>query len=320
VTDVPDFRPKQYKELCPKADEETISLLSQMLVIDPKDRVSVEKALDHPYLSTYHDAKDEPRNNKVFDFSFEAEIAKLKTDDEKRNRLKILLGKEVESYQKPALVDFGSLFATKPLISSPGGKDDPYANLNDFFAQLAHPAGKAASSTATRNALLDANSGNPLLSQPSEPSEPTNSLLNQQKPVNPLLAGASNPLLPQVSIASDNNQLLSEAKVTNTHPTQSTNPLLPANSEPGNTLLAAQETTNPLLAYNKPKEKEKGSLEVNTVTKPHGDDIEMLSAKLTEQAVISEQPTEIEDSTPLDTKSLIRQRIMQSQLHKKSGW
>ena len=39
----------------PDATPEAIDLLSQMLIIDPAQRISVPEALEHPYLASLHD-------------------------------------------------------------------------------------------------------------------------------------------------------------------------------------------------------------------------------------------------------------------------
>jgi len=48
-----------------------IALLDQMLQFDPRKRISVQTALEHPYLATYHDASNEPVAKSVFKADFE---------------------------------------------------------------------------------------------------------------------------------------------------------------------------------------------------------------------------------------------------------
>jgi len=48
-----------------------LDLLEKMLKFDPSDRITIEEALEHPYLEAYHDLDDEPIHHSPFDFSFE---------------------------------------------------------------------------------------------------------------------------------------------------------------------------------------------------------------------------------------------------------
>jgi p38 MAP kinase len=41
-----------------------------MLLFDSKERVTADKALEHSYLSQYHDPNDEPVAQTTFDWSF----------------------------------------------------------------------------------------------------------------------------------------------------------------------------------------------------------------------------------------------------------
>ena len=57
--------------LFPKASRKAINLLSHMLVLHPGERINVEDALKHHYLSKYHDPDDEPICVPSFNFEFE---------------------------------------------------------------------------------------------------------------------------------------------------------------------------------------------------------------------------------------------------------
>ena len=48
-----------------------LDLLSKMLVFDPVERITVDNALDHPYLAELHGQMAEPLCDDVFDFDFE---------------------------------------------------------------------------------------------------------------------------------------------------------------------------------------------------------------------------------------------------------
>jgi len=51
--------------------DEALDLLERLLGFDPATRITVEEALEHPYLSIWHDPNDEPECPSQFDFDFE---------------------------------------------------------------------------------------------------------------------------------------------------------------------------------------------------------------------------------------------------------
>lgn len=65
--------PKDFNDLFPNASPLAIDLLSKMIIFDPSKRITVEKALEHPYLADFHLSEDEPESDEVtcFDFDFE---------------------------------------------------------------------------------------------------------------------------------------------------------------------------------------------------------------------------------------------------------
>lgn len=58
-------------KLYPQAEPEALDLLAAMLRFDPRERISVTQALEHPYLAKYHDPDDEPTCVPAFDFEFD---------------------------------------------------------------------------------------------------------------------------------------------------------------------------------------------------------------------------------------------------------
>ncbi|KMZ58403.1 hypothetical protein ZOSMA_77G00640 [Zostera marina] len=50
---------------------EAVDLMEKMLVFDPNKRITVDEALNHPYLAALHVINDEPICPKVFNFDFE---------------------------------------------------------------------------------------------------------------------------------------------------------------------------------------------------------------------------------------------------------
>lgn len=89
------FMPKRvFPSLFPNANPDALDLLDQMLAFDPSSRISVETALEHPYLHIWHDASDEPGCPTTFNFDFEVvedvgEIRKLILDEVARFRQQV---------------------------------------------------------------------------------------------------------------------------------------------------------------------------------------------------------------------------------------
>ncbi|RBQ72677.1 hypothetical protein VDGD_02584 [Verticillium dahliae] len=62
---------KPFPQLFPQANPDALDLLDRMLAFDPSSRISVDQALEHPYLHIWHDASDEPDCKTTFNFDFE---------------------------------------------------------------------------------------------------------------------------------------------------------------------------------------------------------------------------------------------------------
>ena len=59
----------------PSVNPLALDLLKKLLAFDPSKRITVDQALDHPYLASLHFPEDEPTIVPVsaFDFDFEQE-------------------------------------------------------------------------------------------------------------------------------------------------------------------------------------------------------------------------------------------------------
>lgn len=71
VRSLPIMPKQSFAKAFPNASPEAVDLLEKMLTFDPHDRITVEEALNHPYLRVWHDPSDEPDCPTEFDFSFE---------------------------------------------------------------------------------------------------------------------------------------------------------------------------------------------------------------------------------------------------------
>ncbi|CAB1329031.1 unnamed protein product [Coregonus sp. 'balchen'] len=71
VRSLPSRAPVPLAKLYPQAEPAALDLLATMLRFDPRERIDVSQALEHPYLSKYHDQDDEPICVPAFDFEFD---------------------------------------------------------------------------------------------------------------------------------------------------------------------------------------------------------------------------------------------------------
>lgn len=88
--------PKGLKRKLPEnTSRKAFDLLSRMLVIKPEDRITVNEALQHPYLADLHAQMGvEPSCSEIFDSNFEERIKYTCSTQ----RLKELMHKEVQEF------------------------------------------------------------------------------------------------------------------------------------------------------------------------------------------------------------------------------
>lgn len=71
ISQLPYHKPQSFPEKFPHVHAQAIDLIQKMLTFDPRKRISVEAALEHPYLASLHDTSDEPVCAMPFNFDFE---------------------------------------------------------------------------------------------------------------------------------------------------------------------------------------------------------------------------------------------------------
>ncbi|KAF8159679.1 kinase-like domain-containing protein [Crassisporium funariophilum] len=93
VRSLPLKRVVPFRKVVPKGDPQALELLGKMLCFDPSERITVPEALEHEWLSAYHDDTDEP--DCPVRFEKWREIEMLETMEEFREAL----WKEIEDYR-----------------------------------------------------------------------------------------------------------------------------------------------------------------------------------------------------------------------------
>ncbi|CAN1253573.1 Mitogen-activated protein kinase homolog NTF4 [Linum perenne] len=71
IRQLPLYRRQSFTEKFPTVHPSAIDLVKKMLTFDPRQRITVEDALAHPYLNSLHDISDEPVCMTPFSFDFE---------------------------------------------------------------------------------------------------------------------------------------------------------------------------------------------------------------------------------------------------------
>jgi len=99
VRALPIRKKRAFTTLFPQASADAIDFLNTTLTFDPKKRMTVEEALEHPYLAAYHDPEDEPAVTPLEPDYFEFDLHK---DDLSKDQLKELLYNEVMAF-KPSI-------------------------------------------------------------------------------------------------------------------------------------------------------------------------------------------------------------------------
>jgi len=80
ILGVGNRQPANFKALYPNATDEGIDLLRQLLVIDPEQRISATKALNHNFVNEFMIKLDDndvcmmESDAEKFDFGFESEV------------------------------------------------------------------------------------------------------------------------------------------------------------------------------------------------------------------------------------------------------
>ncbi|KAJ3870127.1 putative MAP kinase [Lentinula novae-zelandiae] len=105
VRSLPFRRRKDFRVLFPHASEDATDFLSKTRTFHPKERMTVEEALEHPYVAPYHYPEDEPCGSPLATENFEFDLQKEQLS---KAKLKELLYEEISSFHS----DFSTSAAT----------------------------------------------------------------------------------------------------------------------------------------------------------------------------------------------------------------
>ena len=93
IASLPDKPKVPLKQLFPGTEPSALDVLDRMITFNPKNRITVEQALDHQYLVRYHDGANEPVASEPF--RFETEF-----DDLPQHEIKELIRLEAARYDR----------------------------------------------------------------------------------------------------------------------------------------------------------------------------------------------------------------------------
>lgn len=108
LEDLPPTKGVPFQKMFPEASAEAIDLLAKMLKFAPHERITAEKALEHPFLKKYHRPKREPSAPADMDYSM-LEPQSKSGEDFTAEELRTLLLKEVSHFRRS-----DPLFTTRP--------------------------------------------------------------------------------------------------------------------------------------------------------------------------------------------------------------
>jgi mitogen-activated protein kinase 1/3 len=129
---LPKKAPVPMADLFPAHTEEheALDLLSKMLSFDPSSRISIDAALEHPFLTSLHNADDEPVADFTFSFDFENE-------ELSREKVRELIWDELRTYH-PSIAESPPSSATPRRRASQmladnkaNGKSDAKSDVDD---------------------------------------------------------------------------------------------------------------------------------------------------------------------------------------------
>lgn len=120
---IPPTKKVSLDSVFPTASEDAIDLMKKLLKFNPKDRLTVEEALEHPYVSQFHNIDNEPVCKKIITipiddnkkFSIKEYRLKIYTDIHKRKkelRKKKMLQEQLYYQKKKSAMGYSTQYGS----------------------------------------------------------------------------------------------------------------------------------------------------------------------------------------------------------------
>lgn len=118
MNSLPNKSPPTFQEMFPahKDEKDALNLLKRMLEIHPKKRITVEQALQHPFLESLHSPDDEPVAGGAFSFEFE-------NSELSRERVQALIWEEIREYHSDLPESYPTSTPRRRAAQASGGAD-----------------------------------------------------------------------------------------------------------------------------------------------------------------------------------------------------
>ena len=177
-----------FKQMFPKTSDLALDLLEKLLAFNPVKRITVDEALQHPYLEPYHDPEDEPTAAPIPEEFFDFDKNKDNLSKEQRIELVSMVDRDglfqarnsvklvatamkisrasvynllAETSKQPHAKARSPVKKGKPNGHSAGAAPGPASELNGAAIPIPAPRGRAGSAISRRGSPRAKQASNP---------------------------------------------------------------------------------------------------------------------------------------------------------------
>ena len=140
--------PADFSRIFPSAGQDALDLLSRLLTYDPEQRITVEAALEHPFLAKLHDPAYEQCAPSVFDFDFE----KWSMGPDMYREL---IWREIAGFSRPTEGDEDAEFQSDGGSALDDGDHLHHSSSSSSSSSVAHYSNHSASRDYSGSSLAD---------------------------------------------------------------------------------------------------------------------------------------------------------------------